>query len=367
MNRRILLYVAMTFLFLGLVGCGKKQDESSTNTQPIIQDEVQVNNTQIDSESVDSEVATPVVDAEGYTVTDDYVKTTSMTVNVRVSPSTDAAIYRMLEEGTVLNRTGYKGDWTRILMDGTDFYVHSEFLVKTEKPEELEEPPEDVAQQDVNMPEDTETPKVKKVVIDPGNQANANAAQEPIGPNSDVTKQGISVGKVGVLYGTKEYELNLAYAQLLKAELESRGYEVLLTRDNNAVDMTNKQRAEFANQSEATVFIRIQMNYSSNDDLSGVMALCMAENSPYNSQLYSESYALSTRLLQGIIEETGAVNNGIYETNEMTAINWSQIPVAVVKIGFLSNAEEEANLVSDEYKNKVITGIANGIDYYFEQ
>ena len=108
------------------------------------------------------------------------------------------------------------------------------------------------------------------------------------------------------------------------------------------------------------------MNYSSNSNLSGVMAVCMPPDSRYNNNLYKESNELSTRILQGIVEKTGAVNQGIYETEGMTAINWSQIPVAVIELGFLSNADEEEKLLSDEYKEKMITGIADGLDYYFE-
>ncbi|MBO5424853.1 MAG: N-acetylmuramoyl-L-alanine amidase [Lachnospiraceae bacterium] len=361
--KRILIYALFVILLLFCVGCGKKDNKTAVTdeTSESVRQDVHIDNMQVDSETNESPDIT--VDEAGFTVTDDYVKTSGMTVNVRVSPSTDATIYQMLEDGVVLKRTGYNDQWTRVKIDGTDFYIHSDYVVETEPPEE----PIVDEKIDIASPSDAASEKVKRVVIDPGNQANPNAAQEQIGPGSEETKQGISSGKVGVAYGTKEYELNLVYANLLKAELEKRGYEVILTRDSNNVDLTNKQRAEFANQSGATVFIRIQMNYSSNDDLTGVMALCMSEASQYNAELYTESYALSTRLLQGITESTNAINHGIYETNEMTCINWSEIPVAVIKLGFLSNAGEEANLVSDEYKNKLVQGIANGIDYYFEQ
>lgn len=365
MNRkRIILCVILSVIFLVCVGCGKKDNDKKTTTEEPqnIKQDVSIDNMQVDSETYNPPGAT--VDEDGFTVTDDYVKTSGMTVNVRVSPSTDATIYQMLEDGVVLKRTGYNEEWTRVHLDGTNFYIHSDYVVETEPPADaIEDEPDD----DIASPSDAKPEKVKRVVIDPGNQANANAAQEQIGPGSEETKQGISSGKVGVAFGTKEYELNLVYANLLKTELESRGYEVILTRDSNNVDLTNKQRAEIANKSGATVFIRIQMNYSSNDDLTGAMALCMSSTSQFNAGLYSESYALSTRLLQGITEATGAINHGIYETNEMTCINWSEIPVAVIKLGFLSNAGEETNLVSDEYKNKMVEGIANGIDYYFEQ
>ena len=160
--------------------------------------------------------------------------------------------------------------------------------------------------------------------------------------------------------------MNLSYAKALKAELESRGYVVTLTREDNDVDISNQSRAKFANSSGATTFIRIQMNYSANKELSGVMAVTMTSDSPYNSELYSDSNALATRILQGVTDKTEAINHGIYETNEMTAINWSNIPVVVINLGYLSNEQDETNLLDENYFNDMVLGIADGIDYFYD-
>lgn len=361
MNKKNIVYILLCILLIFCVGCGKDKKDNTEAEQNVKQD-MQTDSTDTKQEAI-ATADVPEKDADGFIVTDDYVKTTEMTVNVRVSPSTDAAIYKLLEEGAVIQRTGYNDEWTRVWIDNTNFYVYSDYVVETEAPEGVEE--ESSEEETTEQETEDEKTRVKKIVIDPANQANVNAAQEQLGPGSEATKQGATTGSVGVAYGTKEYELNLQYANLLKAELENRGYEVYITRESNNVNMTNKERAEFANDSGATVFIRLQVNYSSNNDMTGVMALCMSDDSPYNSELYAESYELSTRIIQGITEATGAVNHGIYESEEMTAINWSEIPVAVINLGFISNANEEASLVSDEYKATMIDGIANGIDYYF--
>ena len=160
-------------------------------------------------------------------------------------------------------------------------------------------------------------------MLDPANQAVVNAEQVEIGPNTDVTKQGASTGNVGTTLGTKESELNLTYANLLKTELESRGYQVLMTRDTDEINLSNKDRALLANDSEATVYVRIQMNFSENSSLTGVMGVCMTPDSEFNSDLYNDSYRLATRLIQGVLDNTACTNQGIYETDQMTAINWS--------------------------------------------
>jgi N-acetylmuramoyl-L-alanine amidase len=91
----------------------------------------------------------------------------------------------------------------------------------------------------------------------------------------------------------------------------------------------------------------------------------MTEESPYNSELYEESQKLATRILQGLTESTGATNHGIYESDDMTAVNWSDIPIAVIDLGYLSNEEEEAKLLDEEYQSSVIAGLADGIDLYY--
>lgn len=356
-KKKLIIYFLLVFVIILAAGCGKKDNEKDKNSSTTEATTAAVLGNPVDEAGTTTEEE-PEKDAEGYYVTNDYVETVGDTINVRVSPSVDADIYMLMEAGQVLKRTGYNEEWTRVLVDNDDFYIYSDFVTETEAP---------VSDETVETGTDTDAGLEKKIVIDPGNQANFNVNLEEIGPGSDETKKGATSGNVGAALGTREYEINLTYAKLLKTELESRGYEVILTRDTDDIDLSNKARAELANESGASVFVRIQMNYSENSELTGAMALCMPADSQFNSQLYSDSSELAVRLLQGIVEQTECINHGVYETDRMTAINWSNIPVAVIKLGYLSNAEEEQMLVSPEYQSQMIKGIANGIDYYFAQ
>lgn len=338
-----------------LGGCGNKQADTTeaTTTESI-------------STAGDAAVQTPALpmDEEGFYITNDYVKTVGETVNVRVSPSTDADIYRMLPDGEILNRIGYNEEWTKVLMDGSAFYVHSDFVIQTEPPTGTL--PDTTEEDKADTASDGDAEKIKKIVmIDPANQAVVNAEQVEIGPDTDVTKQGASTGNVGTTLGTKESELNLTYAKLLKTELESRGYQVLLTRDTDEINLSNKDRALLANDSEATVYVRIQMNFSENSSLTGVMGVCMPEESTFNGNLHKDSYRLATRLIQGVLDNTACANQGIYETDQMTAINWSEKPVALIKLGYLSNSEEESKLIDASYQQEIIKGLADGLDAYY--
>lgn len=338
-----------------LIGCGKGKKEATTSTTteavPIQQEQATMTDVAVQPELPKDE--------EGYFITNDFVKTVGETINVRVSPSIDADIYVLLAAGEVLNRTGYNEEWTKVLMDGRSFYIYSDYVIQTEPPEGV------IPEQSQTATGSDAVQLEKKIVIDPANQSVVNAEPVAIGPNTDVTKQGASTGNVGTTYGTKESELNLTYARLLQTELTARGYEVILTRETDEVNMTNKERAEFANASGATTFVRIQMNYSENDALSGAMAVCMPADSEFNGQLHGESYKLATRLLQGVLDATACENQGVYETDQMTSINWSQIPVTIIKLGYLSNANEESKLIDPEYQKSLVKGIADGIDYYY--
>ena len=50
----------------------------------------------------------------------------------------------------------------------------------------------------------------------------------------------------------------------------------------------------------------------------------------------------------------------------MTGINWAEGPVTILEMGYMSNKDEEAKLLDDDYQNKIVIGIANGIDEFFK-
>ena len=205
------------------------------------------------------------------------------------------------------------------------------------------------------------------VVIDAGHQRQGNSAPEPIGPGADETKARVTGGTTGRFTGIPEYELNLAVSQKLQAELEKRGYRVVMTRTNHDVDLSNRERAELAAQAGGDVFIRIHANGSDDPDAHGAMTICMTPDSPYNAALYPASRALSEAVLDGLTARTGCAKERVWETNTMSGINWSSIPVTIVEMGYMTNREEDRLLADDAYREKIALGIADGIDRYFAE
>ena len=209
-----------------------------------------------------------------------------------------------------------------------------------------------------------DSPK-RLVVIDPGHQSRANTDREPLGPGSTETKGKVSGGTYGSASGLAEYELTLIVSLQLRDELERRGYEVRLTRETHDVDISNKERAEFANALGADCAVRIHANGSSDPAASGALTINMTKTSPFNAWLYPQSRALSEALLDGMCAATGATPLMIWDTDTMVGVNWSQVPVSIVEMGYMTNPAEDLLMASPEYQAKLVRGLADGLDAWF--
>ena len=203
------------------------------------------------------------------------------------------------------------------------------------------------------------------VVIDPGHQAEGNFDTEPIGPGASEQKIKVATGTHGVVSGLQEYELTLQISLLLQAELEARGYAVALTRAANDVDISNAERAAMANGLGADAFVRVHANGSGSETASGAMTICQTEDNPYSGALHAESYALSSCVLDALVEKTGCKKEYIWQTDTMAGINWSQVPVTIVEVGYMTNPDEDALMATQDYQKKIAAGIADGIDAFF--
>lgn len=153
--------------------------------------------------------------------------------------------------------------------------------------------------------------------------------------------------------------------------LEQSGATVVLTRsDENAIYDLDKttlrqkkisdihNRVKIGNESSADIFVSIHLNkisqqqyygwqcfYKQNDEKSTALAKSLQEN--LNDSIQKENKRVSMKL------------DNVY------IIKHVEIPISIVECGFLSNPEEETQLLSDDYQNRLAWGIYNGIMDYF--
>lgn len=172
--------------------------------------------------------------------------------------------------------------------------------------------------------------------------------------------------------GIRESDINLKIALKVQEILQSSGSTVILTRsDENAIYDEGsttlrkkkvsdiKNRVKIGNNSNANIFVSIHLNKIPQEKYYGWQCF------------YKEKDEQSIKLAKSI---QNGLNDTIEKDNKREALKIKgiyivdniKIPIAIVECGFLSNASEEKLLQTDEYQNKLATGIAKGINDYFE-
>ena len=140
-----------------------------------------------------------------------------------------------------------------------------------------------------------------------------------------------------------------------------------MTRTTEDVDLSNIDRAAIANDANADALLRIHANGSESAAAEGALTICQTAASPYNADLYAQSYALSSAVLDELCAAAGCRKLYVWETDTMSGINWSRVPVTIVEVGFMTNPAEDALLATEAYQDKLAAGIANGVDRYFRE
>lgn len=196
--------------------------------------------------------------------------------------------------------------------------------------------------------------------IDPGHQENANYSKEAVAPGSSEKKAKVSSGTQGVSTRVPEYIVNLDVSMKLKEALLAEGAQVVMSRESHDVDISNQERAIMMNEAGCDLVLRIHCNGSENKSAKGIGLYVRKTGTGAE-----ESYAASEFIIEKMVEFTGAENDGIFQRDTYTGLNWSEVPCILVEMGFMSNKEEDEKLNDPDYQDLLVKGMVEGICGYF--
>lgn len=163
-----------------------------------------------------------------------------------------------------------------------------------------------------------------------------------------------------------EKHLNLDIVLKLKElldEVDEKKLKVFYTRleDENP---SLPERAEMANNLQADLFISVHNNSTGDGKFSSVNGT-MVLFSP--DETNDESKRLAQICLENVNASTGSKNLGLMEANNIYIIRTSEVPVALIEVGYMTNTTELNNLCDPEYQQKAAQGIYNAIMQAFEE
>jgi N-acetylmuramoyl-L-alanine amidase len=203
------------------------------------------------------------------------------------------------------------------------------------------------------------------IAVDPGHDARANPATEPIGPGSSRRKIKDGGGTRGASTGTPEYEVTLKVGLELQRRLEQRGYCVVMTRTRSAgKSMGNVARARIANRAKAALMVRIHADGSTNRSRNGSSVLYPALHRGWTDDILPQSRQAAEILQAELVRELGSRDLGIVSRSDITGFNWSDVPSVLPELGFMSNAREDRLLSSRSYQRKAAAALARGIERF---
>lgn len=167
--------------------------------------------------------------------------------------------------------------------------------------------------------------------------------------------------------GSKESEINLDISKKLQVYLQSLGVRVVMTRyDGNGLyeaDADNykqsdmEKRIEIINEASPDMVISIHQNSYSDKSQKGAQVF-YREGDELSFDFAS---SVQSQLLSQLPSARKEANAGDYYI-----LNECGLPAIIVECGYLTNAEEEQLLISDDYQSKVAYSIMCGVVKYFD-
>lgn len=187
----------------------------------------------------------------------------------------------------------------------------------------------------------------KVVVIDAGHGSRAPGA----------IKQGIYEKDI-------DLAIVLALKEIFDADTDSKiGVYYTRTDDSNP---TFDQRVQLANKSHANLFISIHNNSTKSGRFSSISGTSVMYDEQKEDEVCGTKY-LAEICLEEVTASLDSNNKGLVAGNDIYIIRTSEVPVALIEVGFMTNQQELTKLNTPEYQKQAAQGIYNAILHAFEE
>ena len=172
--------------------------------------------------------------------------------------------------------------------------------------------------------------------------------------------------------GVMEKDIALNVTLKLRDYLQEQGALVILTREDDS-DVANentegirnrkqedlRNRVELINTSEADLFLTIHLNAFPSSSSKGAQT--------FYTPRFEENEQMAKFIQAEIIRNLENTSREPRLIRRVYLMEQAKKPGALVEIGFLSNPEERARLVTDSYQEKVAASIYKGVLRYLTE
>lgn len=189
---------------------------------------------------------------------------------------------------------------------------------------------------------------------------------------------GQNSGTHSVLDDTDEKEFTLDWGLRLAALLATNGWQVVLTRTNDA-DLSLSNRVAVAEQHKADLFISLHFNSAApNHEQSGIETYCLtpvgmastlkrnydddASATFPNNAFDEQNFLLALAVQRGLIAATEGSDRGVRRARFLGVLRGQNRPAILVEGGFLSNTNEARKIAGSEYREKLAEAVAGALD-----
>ena len=131
--------------------------------------------------------------------------------------------------------------------------------------------------------------------------------------------------------------------------------------------MGNIARAAIANRAHASLFLRIHADGSTDPRADGTHTLYPALQKGWTDDVYARSRRAARVVQAEVLRALRFPDRGLQEHTDFTGFNWSNVPVILVEVGFMTNPTEDALLATSSYRQRAAVGLCRGTLRYLRR